>query len=118
MAQEPGLSDQYPRASPWPIPVVLGIVVSELGLLFDGLLPVAVGGLLLLAGSIVGILYESEFAATLWKSALGVGCVFGALGGGVYVWTTADQRGLALAGTAVVVLGAALVLFLFETERL
>lgn len=118
MAQEPGLSDQYSRASPWPIPLVLGLVISELGLVFDGILPVAVGGLLLLAGSIVGILRESGFSDSLWKATLSLGVLFGAFGGVVYTQTTAEQRGLALIGTAVIVLAAGVALFLYETERL
>jgi hypothetical protein len=118
MAQEAGLSDQYPRASPWPIPLVLGLVISELGLLFDGILPVAVGGLLLLAASIIGILRESGFSKSLWRATLTLAAVFGALGGVVYTQTTAELRGLALLGTAVVVFAAAVALFLYETERL
>jgi len=115
---EQGLSDQYPRASPWPIPLVLGLVVSEIGILFDGLLPVAVGGLVLLAGSIVGIVRESGFAATLHKPAFTVAVVFGALGAGVHVGTTATARALALSGTGAVVAAGALALFLYETGRL
>jgi len=115
---EQGLSDQYTRASPWPIPVVLGLVISEIGILFDGLLPVAVGGLVLLAGSIVGILRESGFAATLYRPTLAVGALFGAGGAALYVATSATQRGLALAGTAVVVAAASVALFLYETGRL
>lgn len=115
---EPGLSDQYTRASPWPIPIVLGIVVSEIGIVFDGLLPVAIGGLLLLAVSIVGILRESEFSRTLWRPAVGVAVVFGAAGGALYAGTAADGRGLALAGSAVVVAAGGVAAFLYETERL
>lgn len=115
---EQGLSDQYARASPWPIPVVLGIVISEIGIVFDGLLPVAVGGLLLFAGSVVGILRESGFAETLHRPAFVVAALFGAAGAGLYVGTTADARGLAFAGTAVVVAAAAVALFLYETGRL
>lgn len=118
MAEQPGLSDQYTRASPWPIPVVMGIVISEVGILFEGLLPVAIGGLVLLAGSIVGILRESGFAATLWKPTVGIGAVFAALGGALFAGTAADSRGLALLGTGVVVAAAALVLYLYETQRL
>ncbi|WP_336034433.1 DUF7541 family protein [Halobacterium yunchengense] len=115
---EQGLSDEYARASPWPIPIVLGIVISEIGIVFDGLLPVAVGGLLLLAGSVVGILRESGFASTLYRPALGVAAVFGGAGGALYVGTAATARGLAFLGTAVVVAAAAVALFLYETERL
>ncbi|MXR21994.1 DUF7541 family protein [Halobacterium bonnevillei] len=115
---EQGLSDQYARASPWPIPLVLGIVVSEIGIVFDGLLPLAVGGLLLLAGSVVGILRESGFAETLYRPAAGIAAVFGAAGAGLYVGTAATARGLAFGGTAVVVAAAAVALFLYETGRL
>lgn len=118
MAEQPGLSDQYASASPWPIPIVMGIVISEIGILFDGLLPVAVGGFVLLAGSVVGILRESGFAATLWKPTLGMGALFSALGGLLLVATAATNRGLALFGTGVVVVVAALALYLYETERL
>ncbi|WP_232688209.1 DUF7541 family protein [Halobacterium zhouii] len=118
MAQEPGLSDQYPRASPWPIPLVLGLVISELGLLIDGILPVAVGGLLLFAASIVGILRESRYTESMWRTTLALGAVFAVLGGVVYTQTGADQRGLALAVTAVIVAGGGVALFLLETERL
>lgn len=115
---EQGLSDQYARASPWPIPVVLGIVIAEIGIVFDGLLPVAVGGLLLLAGSIVGILRESGFSESLYRPALAVSAVFAAAGAGLYVGTAATARGLAFGGTAVVVAAASLALFLYETGRL
>lgn len=54
-----GLSDAYPRASPWPPLVALGFVTSELGVVF-GLRPVTVTGLLLFMGSIAGILTESQ----------------------------------------------------------
>lgn len=118
MAEQAGLSDQYTRASPWPIPVVMGIVISEIGILFEGLLPVAVGGLVLLAGSIVGIVRESGFAATLWQPTIGVGAVFTALGAGLFVGTGADNRGLALLGTGIVVAVASLALYLYETQRL
>lgn len=113
--QDAGLSDQYSRASPWPIPVVLGVVLSELGIVFDGLLPVAVGGLLLLAVSVVGILRESGFADTLWKPALAVAAVFGVVGAALYAGTTATDRGLALAGSAVVVVAGSIAAFLYES---
>lgn len=115
---EQGLSDQYARASPWPIPVVIGLVVAELGILFDGLLPVAVGGMLLLAVSVVGILRESGFATTLWKPTLVVAVVFAAIGATLYVGTTADARGAAMVGTAIVVTAGSVAAFLYETERL
>lgn len=119
MEQQQGLSDQYTRASPWPIPVVLGLVISEVGILFGGaMLAVAVGGLLLLAGSVVGIMRESGFASTLWRSSLGTGVVFAALGGVFYGPLGTTGRGLALIGAGVVTVAAAVALFLFESGRL
>lgn len=115
---EQGLSDQYTRASPWPIPLVIGLVVAELGIVFEGLLPVAVGGMLLLAASIVGITRESGFASTLWKPALVVAAAFAAIGAVIYTGTAATDRGLAMIGTAVVVTAASAAAFLYETERL
>lgn len=115
---EQGLSDQYTRASPWPIPLVIGLVVAELGIVFEGLIPVAVGGMLLLAASIVGITRESGFAATLWKPALVVAVAFLAVGAAVHQGTAATARGLAMLGTSVVVAAAAVAAFLYETERL
>jgi hypothetical protein len=66
MDENPGLSDQYRRASPWPVFVALGIPISELGILFD-VFPVAVGGLLLFCGSVAGMTQESGYAATPWR---------------------------------------------------
>lgn len=115
---ERGLSDQYTRASPWPIPLVIGLVVAELGIVFEGLLPVAVGGMLLLAASVVGITRESGFADTLWKPSLVVAVAFAAVGAVIYTGTAAATRGLAMVGTAVVVAASSVAAFLYETERL
>lgn len=115
---EQGLSDQYTRASPWPIPLVIGLVVAELGIVFEGLLPVAVGGMLLLAASVVGITRESGFAATLWKPALAVAVGFAAVGAAIHQGTAATDRGLAMLGTSAVVAAASAAAYLYETERL
>jgi hypothetical protein len=115
---EQGLSDQYTRASPWPIPLVVGLVVAELGIVFDGLLPVAVGGMLLFAASVVGITRESGFAATLWRPALAVAVLFAAVGAALYAGTAAATRGLTMVGTGVLVAAASVAAFLYETERL
>jgi hypothetical protein len=81
MDDQPGLSDQYRMSSPWPLIVVLGLVFSELGLLFN-VFPVAVGGLLLFVGAIAGIILESGYAERPWSLLTGLGvvlCVLGAL---------------------------------------
>jgi len=115
---EQGLSDQYTRASPWPIPLVIGLVVAELGIVFEGLLPVAVGGMLLFAASVVGITRESGFAATLWKPTLAVAVGLAVVGAAIYDGTAATDRGIAMVGTAVVVAASSAAAFLYETERL
>jgi hypothetical protein len=81
MDDQPGLSDQYRMSSPWPLIVVLGLVFSELGLLFN-VFAVAVGGLLLFVGAIVGIVLESGYAERPWTLLAGLGgalCVLGML---------------------------------------
>lgn len=79
MDDQPGLSDQYRMSSPWPIIVVLGLVFSEFGLLFN-VFPVAVGGLLLFVGSVAGIILESGYAERPWNLLLGLGGVLVILG--------------------------------------
>jgi len=41
MEETPGLSEQYRKASPWPLFIALGVPISEIGLVFD-IFPVAV----------------------------------------------------------------------------
>jgi hypothetical protein len=79
MDDQPGLSDQYRMSSPWPLIVVLGLVFSELGLLFN-VFAVAVGGLLLFVGSIAGIVLESGYAERPWTVLAGLGVVLCVLG--------------------------------------
>ena len=74
MEEQPGLSDQYRTASPWPVFVALGLALSEVGV-FIGLFPVAVFGLILFGGSVAGILTESGYAERPWPTLLGVGSV-------------------------------------------
>lgn len=97
--------------------VALGFVVSEVGVLF-GVAPVAVGGLLLLAGSVVGVVRESGYARTLWRPALLVGAVVLVAGGLVVGLTTATLRGTAVAVAGGLVVAAAAVAWLVETGRL
>jgi hypothetical protein len=66
MDENPGLSEQYRKASPWPLFVALGIPISEIGILFD-LFALAVGGLLLFCGSVAGLLHEAGYVSTPWR---------------------------------------------------
>lgn len=80
MEDQPGLSDQYRMSSPWPLFVALGLVLSELGVLF-GIIPLSVGGLLLFVGSIAGVLTESGYTPDLWRVLGGLGAVLVVIGG-------------------------------------
>jgi len=84
MTEEPGLSDQYRMASPWPLFVALGVTLSEVGIII-GIFAIAVGGLLLLGGSVAGILKESGYVDQLWGTLLGFGVVLLAAGGALFV---------------------------------
>lgn len=124
MEEQPGLSSRYTKVSPWPIFIAFGIVISELGILFN-VLPVAVGGLVLLSGSIAGLAAETGYAATPWR-ALGVcaGVLVG-LGAGLFyigslpaaAGTQIDQRGVAILVTALLLsLGAISGQYLLQEE--
>lgn len=96
------LSERYLKVSPWPIFVALGLVLSEAGILFN-LLPVAVGGLLLLGGSVSGIVAEVGYTS-MWKALLVCGAVLVVVGGAMFyvgtlpaaTGTQVDERGLAI----------------------
>lgn len=104
MSSDPGLSDQYRTASPWPVFVALGLPISEVGIVF-GLFPVAVGGLLLFCGSIAGLMAESGYASTPWL----VTGIFGFLCLGLGTWFTFGGLNLPVRGQAI---GAAGILLL------
>lgn len=76
---QPGLSDRYRKASPWPMLVALGFVVSEVGVVL-GLFPVTVGGLLLFGGTVSGILSESGYVEQTWRSLAAFGVFLLAFG--------------------------------------
>ena len=84
MEEQPGLSDQYRTASPWPVFVALGLVLSEIGV-FIGLFPVAVFGLILFGGSVAGILTESGYVTRPWPTLVGVGVVLALIAAGLAV---------------------------------
>ena len=116
---EPGLSDQYRKASPWPVFVALGVVVSEVGVLL-GLFPVAVGGLLLFGGTVAAILRESGYVGRPWLALASLGVVLGGLGTAAVLWAlgvdglsvaavTDPLNPIAYRGTAIAVAGLLLV---------
>lgn len=79
MDDQPGLSDQYRMSSPWPLFVALGFVLSELGI-FLALVPLSVGGLLLLTGSVAGIVREAGYTEQPWSTLGILGLVLVVLG--------------------------------------
>ncbi|MFC7028455.1 hypothetical protein ACFQJ5_14265 [Halomicroarcula sp. GCM10025324] len=85
MEEQPGLSDQYRTASPWPVFVALGLALSEVGV-FVGLFPVAVFGLILFGGSVAGILTESGYASRPWPTLVGVGAVLALIAALISLW--------------------------------
>ncbi|MGM0592313.1 MAG: DUF7541 family protein [Halobacteriota archaeon] len=96
MDEQPGLSEQYRMASPWPMFVALGIPIAEIGILF-GLLPIAVGGLLLFCGSVAGILQEAGYVRTPWPALVVMAVILGVVGS-VFVFTDVSlpARGYAI----------------------
>lgn len=124
MEEQTGLSDQYRKASPWPLFIALGLALAEVGV-FLNIVPFAVGGLLLLSGSLGGIMSESGYTATPWSfiGVLGVilalvGIVLTVLyplgGGGAF---DIGFRGVAIAIAGVLCMGGSLVGRLFLDDR-
>lgn len=113
---EPGLSEQYRRASPWPLFVALGIPVAEVGIVFD-LFPIAVGGLLLFGGSAAGMATEAGYAKTPWRALVGAAVPFAALGIG-FVYTSIDlpDRGFAIIAAAAILVAVAVAGRLFAQD--
>mgnify|MGYP000221121222 CR=1 FL=1 len=79
MEEQPGLSDQYRTASPWPLFVAVGFAIAEVGV-FVNVFPLAVGGIVLLGISVAGILRESGYVERPWRVLGGLGVVFAVLG--------------------------------------
>jgi len=121
MEETPGLSDQYRKASPWPLFIALGVPISELGLVFN-IFPVAVGGLLLFCGCIAGILQEAGYIAKPW-TALSVmaGLLFlagaGVLYGNLLVDVDLALRAYALITSGGILLAAVVAGKLFVPKR-
>jgi hypothetical protein len=55
------------KMSPWPLFVAIGLAVAEVGIVMEGLYPVAVAGLLLFVGSVAGVVHEAGYVDRPWK---------------------------------------------------
>ncbi|NHN49911.1 cox cluster protein [Halostella sp. JP-L12] len=86
MDEQPGLSDQYRMSSPWPMLVAFGIAIAEVGI-FWPLAPVAVGGLLLLVGSLVGIIRETGYVESPWPLLAGFGVALVLIGAALFSYS-------------------------------
>ncbi|QGX94640.1 cox cluster protein [Haloplanus rallus] len=117
MDEQPGLSDQYRMASPWPPFVALGIPIAELGILFD-VFVVAVAGLLLFCGSLTGMIREAGYAETAWRP-LAVFAVLLFAVGGVLAFTDVAlvTRGYAVIAAGAILAAAGVAGELFVPER-
>lgn len=112
------MADAPRRSSPYPILVALGLAVGEVGVLF-GLVPVAVGGVLLFGGAAAGVARESGVAGSTWRALAAVGATIGTASLLVWglradAWAPAAFRAAAaadgIAVRAAVVVGAAVLL--------
>ncbi|WP_238479265.1 DUF7541 family protein [Natranaeroarchaeum sulfidigenes] len=114
MSEETLLPEQHRKSSPWPMLIALGVVFSEVGIVL-GLVPVAIGGLLLLLGSVGGILRETEYVASPWTVFVGLSAVLVAIGVGLFTFAggtitqsltiSADNSGIAVRGLSIAMAG-------------
>lgn len=119
MDENPGLSDQYRMASPWPLFVALGLPIAELGILFN-IPALSVGGLILFCGCIAGMVQEAGYTKTPWRALAVCGVLLFPLGGIFFYADTQiaanihfTARAWALIGTGVILLAVSLVGSLF-----
>ncbi|WP_121822713.1 DUF7541 family protein [Halostella salina] len=86
MDEEPGLSDQYRMSSPWPVLIAFGLAIAEVGIVWP-LVPLAVGGLLMFVGSVVGILREAGYVESPWPLLSGFAVALVAIGVGLFLYS-------------------------------
>lgn len=109
MDENPGLSEEYRRASPWPLFIALGLPIAEVGILF-GLVPLAVGGLLLFCGSIAGMLREAEYTASAWRALAALSLLVVAGGAALWYADATTQSNLLIRAYSMVGAGALMLL--------
>lgn len=94
----------------WPVLAALGLPLAEAGIIF-GLFPVAVGGLFLFCGSLVGLLRNAGLVDDVRRALVGTGLVL-LLGGPVLAFTRVNDLtavDLLARGSAIAVAGGLLV---------
>ena len=95
--------------SPWPLFVALGLPIAEVGILF-GLVPLAVGGLLLFCGSIAGILRENGYVSSAWRGLAGLSVLV--IAGGLALWYADSATGSDLLIRAYSMIGTGVLMLL------
>ena len=109
MAQEErdaGAATEAGKVSSWPLFVALGLAVGEVGVVM-AIYPLAIGGLVLFAGSVAGILTEVGYTQRPWWTLTALSGVFVLLGLVIVVTqtgTSLDAVQGALASTDTIVL--------------
>lgn len=123
MEEQPGLSDQYRKASPWPLFIAVGLAIAEVGVFLD-VVAFAVGGLLLFVGSIAGILNEAGYLATPWPFVGGLGMLLAVIGIAIMVLYPGDGgaidvglRAVAIAIAGVLCMGGSILGRVFLRDR-
>jgi hypothetical protein len=97
------------KMSPWPLFVAVGLAVAEVGIVMEGLYPVAVAGLLLFVGSVAGIVHEAGYVERPWKLLGALGALLMLAGVGVlYSQVGADLLSALASDSVVVVRGYAI----------
>ena len=97
------------KMSPWPLFVAVGLAVAEVGIVMEGLYPVAVAGLLLFVGSVAGIVSEAGYVDRPWKLLGALGLLLVLAGAGVlYSQVGADLLSALASDSVVVVRGYAI----------
>jgi len=112
MDENPGISDQYRTASPWPVFVALGIPLSEVGLLF-GVFPIAVGGLVLFCGSAAGMAEEAGYVERPWGALGALAALCLALGLAIAIVAGRPIRGYATVAAGALLLAGGVAGHLF-----
>lgn len=79
MSDEAGVDDEYRLSSPWPLFVAVGLAASEVGVVI-GIIPLAVGGLLVFVWSVAGVVQEAGYVERPWGLLGALGLVLAVLG--------------------------------------
>lgn len=93
------MDEEPTKSSPWPIVAALGIVTTEVGVLF-GLVPIAVCGVLAFGSSVAGLAREAGYASDRWRPLAAVGAAVAVLAIAVWLLVAGSPIPGALASAA------------------